>query len=78
MLPLSAAAIPSISPLPKFEEFFEINLNSEEVESIGGFALKKFGHLPKVGESFEDYDLRFTVTSADQRKIKKITVLMKR
>ena len=34
----------------------------------------KFGHLPKVGESFEDYDLRFTVTSADQRKIKKITV----
>ena len=60
--------------IEKFEEFFEINLNSEEVESIGGFALKKFGHLPKVGESFEDYDLRFTVTSADQRKIKKITV----
>ena len=60
--------------IEKFEEFFEINLNSEEVESIGGFVLKKFGHLPKVGESFEDYDLRFTVTSADQRKIKKITV----
>ena len=60
--------------IEKFEEFFEINLNSEEVESIGGFALKKFSHLPKVGESFEDYDLRFTVTSADQRKIKKITV----
>jgi len=56
------------------DEFFEINLNSQEVESIGGFVLKKFGHLPKVGESFEDYDLRFTVTSADQRKIKKITV----
>ena len=60
--------------IEKFEEFFEINLNSQEVESIGGFVLKKFGHLPKVGESFEDYDLRFTVTSADQRKIKKITV----
>ena len=28
----------------------------------------------RVGESIEDYDLRFTVTSADQRKIKKNTV----
>ena len=58
----------------KFEEFFEIGLNCPEVESLGGFILKEFGHLPKVGESIQVENLELIVTSADQRKIKKITV----
>ena len=36
--------------------------------------LKEFGHLPKVGESIKIFNLELIVTSADQRKIKKITV----
>ena len=36
--------------------------------------LKEFGHLPKVGEKILVDNLEMTVTSADQRKIKKITV----
>ena len=36
--------------------------------------LKEFGHLPKVGESIKVSNLELIVTSADQRKIKKITV----
>ena len=55
-------------------EFFEISLNCPEVESLGGFILKEFGHLPKVGESIQVENLELIVTSADQRKIKKITV----
>jgi len=41
---------------------------------LGGFILKEFGHLPKVGESIQVENLELIVTSADQRKIKKITV----
>ena len=58
----------------KFEEFFSKKLNCPEVESLGGFVLKEFGHLPKVGEKILVDNLEMTVTSADQRKIKKITV----
>ena len=36
--------------------------------------LKKIGHLPKVGEIINLPKLDLVVTSADQRKIKKITV----
>jgi len=58
----------------KFEEFFSHELNCPDVESLGGFVLKEFGHLPKVGEKIEVGNLEMTITSADQRKIKKITV----
>ena len=58
----------------KFEAFFSKELNCPEVESLGGFVLKEFGHLPKVGEKIVVENLEMTVTSADQRKIKKITV----
>ena len=58
----------------KFEEFFSIQLNCPEVETLGGFILKEIGHLPKVGEKIQVDHLEMIVTSADQRKIKKITV----
>ena len=58
----------------KFEEFFSIHLDCPEVETLGGFMLKEIGHLPKVGEKIQVDYLEMIVTSADQRKIKKITV----
>ncbi|RPG42564.1 MAG: CBS domain-containing protein [Gammaproteobacteria bacterium TMED112] len=58
----------------KFEDFFLCKLNCPDVETLGGFVLKEFGHLPKVGEKIQVGPLEMTVTSADQRKIKKITV----
>ena len=66
--------VSSIIEKEKFEEFFNIELNCPEAESLGGFVLKEFGHLPKVGESIKVSNLELIVTSADQRKIKKITV----
>lgn len=58
----------------KFEEFFTFQLNCPDVETLGGFVLKEIGHLPKVGEKIQAGSLEMIVTSADQRKIKKITV----
>ena len=66
--------VSSIIEKEKFEDFFDIKLNCPEAESLGGFVLKEFGHLPKVGESIKVSNLELIVTSADQRKIKKITV----
>lgn len=58
----------------KFEEFFSFQLDCPDVETLGGFVLKEIGHLPKVGEKIQVDSLEMIVTSADQRKIKKITV----
>ncbi len=66
--------VSSVLDRDKFEEFFEVNLNCPEADSIGGFMLKEIGHMPKVGETINFEKLELVVTSADQRKIKKITV----
>ena len=66
--------VSSIIEKEKFEDFFDMKLNCREAESLGGFVLKEVGHLPKVGESIKVSNLELIVTSADQRKIKKITV----
>jgi len=58
----------------KFEEFFSVVLDCPEAESLGGFMLKEIGFLPKIGECLTLEGLELVVTSADQRKIKKITV----
>ena len=58
----------------KFEEFFSCQLNCPDVETLGGFMLKEIGHLPMVGEKIQAGPLEMIITSADQRKIKKITV----
>ena len=66
--------VSSVIEKEKFEKFFDVELNCPDVESLGGFVLKEFGHLPKVGVSIKIFNLELIVTSADQRKIKKITV----
>ena len=58
----------------KFEEFFSVVLDCPEAESLGGFMLKEIGFMPKIGECLTLERLELVVTSADQRKIKKITV----
>ena len=58
----------------KFEEFFSVVLDCPEAESLGGFMLKEIGFMPKIGECLTLEGLELVVTSADQRKIKKITV----
>ena len=66
--------VSSIIEKEKFEDFFDVELDCPDAESLGGFVLKEFGHLPKVGESIKVSNLELIITSADQRKIKKLTV----
>ncbi len=56
-------------------EEFDIDLPEEEdFDTIGGFVFSHLGYVPKSGESFEYENLRFTVVSAEERKIKVIRI----
>lgn len=53
----------------------EMNLpESEDYDTIGGFIFSHLGCIPKTGKSFDYENRRFTITSAEPRKIKKITI----
>lgn len=54
---------------------FELSLpEDEDYETIGGFVFSRLGYIPKTNESFEYENLRFTIASAEARRIKRIKI----
>lgn len=50
-----------------------INIESEEVDTIGGYLSLQAGHVPAVNETFAIADWEFTVIEADTKQIHKIS-----
>jgi putative hemolysin len=50
-------------------EQLELGLPEGDYQTIGGFALNLFGHLPKEGEQIVYDDLRFVVAEAKENKV---------
>ncbi len=54
---------------------FELNLpEDEDYDTIGGFVFSHLGYIPKTGESFDYENLKFTITFAEPRRIKRIRI----
>jgi putative hemolysin len=57
----------------------ELNLpEDEDYDTIGGFVFSRLGYIPKAGESFDYENLKFSITSAEPRRIKHIRIQKKR
>ncbi len=52
----------------------EMELESEEFDTIGGYVFGLFGRQPKREEKIESGGLRFTVAESDGRRIKKLKI----
>ena len=54
---------------------FDLNLpEDEDYETVGGFVFSCLGYIPKANESFDYENLKFTIASAEARKIKRIKI----
>ena len=62
-------SVRALTPLPEFNEYFDTDFESEDVETIGGYLLGQIGHLPERGESIAVDDLTFKVLNADSRQV---------
>lgn len=58
-----------------FNEYFSLNLSEDLSESLGGLITKTLGHLPKTGETVIIDDIKFSVLSADNRRVKLIELI---
>ena len=61
--------VKAITPLQEINSYFNLNISSEEFDTIGGLVLNKFGHLPKRGETIEIDDFNVKILRSDQRRI---------
>jgi magnesium and cobalt transporter len=61
--------IKATMPIEDFNEYFHVNLRTDEFDTIGGLVLKAFGYLPKRGETIKVKNFAFRVLHSDQRRI---------
>jgi magnesium and cobalt transporter len=67
-------AVKALTPIDEFNDLFGTDLNDDEVDTVGGLVMTRFGHLPGRGEVVEIDELSFKVTSADNRRIIQLQV----
>jgi CBS domain containing-hemolysin-like protein len=54
---------------------FRLSLpENEDYDTVGGFVLSYLGYIPRAGVSFDYDNLRFSISSAESRRIKRITI----
>jgi len=55
-------------------ELFPITLPEGDYETLGGFLLEQFGHIPHPGEILHFRNMTFTVLSSDERSIGRVEI----
>jgi CBS domain containing-hemolysin-like protein len=56
-------------------EEFELKLpEDEDYDTLGGFVFSHLGYIPKTGETFDYEDVKFMITAAEPRRIKRVRI----
>lgn len=63
--------------LNDFNDLLEVELPTEESDTLGGFVFTTLGHVPDVGESLEFGNLTLRVETIEGRRLRKIHVVRK-
>lgn len=66
--------VKATTTIEDFNEYFDLEFDDEEFDTIGGIVLKAFGHLPERGESVAIKELEFKVLNADSRRVRLLQV----
>jgi CBS domain containing-hemolysin-like protein len=62
-------------PIEELEEHFNISVEREKFETVGGLIYHLSGRIPSVGEVIENHSLVFTVLEGDERRIAKVRIV---
>ena len=60
--------------IDQMREHLSLSLPEGDFETLGGFLLEQFGHIPKPGETITYQNYTFTIASADERSIGEVSV----
>jgi len=66
--------VKALTPIDDFNEQFDTKLEDDEVDTIGGYVLRKLGHLPQRGEVTAFAGYQFKMVNVDKRQIHMLRV----
>lgn len=61
-------------PVDELEEHFDIQVERDKFDSVGGLIFHLTGRIPTNGEIVEGVGLQLTIIEADERKIKQVRI----
>lgn len=61
-------SVSALTPLEEFNKFYNLKLDDEMSETIGGYLAIQFGHVPVVNEEFAVDGIVIRVTKATERR----------
>lgn len=61
--------ISGLTPIHDVEEQLDIEIQNDEVSTIGGLVTGELGHIPKQGEGLDAYGMHIQVVEVDDRRV---------
>ena len=59
----------ALTPIEDFNDYFGVDFEDDEFDTIGGLIVHHLGHVPQRGEKIEFGRFRFIVLRTDQRRV---------
>lgn len=72
LLPDGTTIVDAKLPIEEFEQLFEIEVEREKFDTVGGLIFYLVGRIPRAGDEVCCYGIRLTVLSAGERRIGKL------
>jgi CBS domain containing-hemolysin-like protein len=69
------AVVDARMPVDKFNEEFNVGINAEGFDTLGGFLFSRLGRIPVAGDLVVEKGLRMQVATTAGRRIKKVNVM---
>ncbi|WP_434150815.1 HlyC/CorC family transporter [Methylocaldum gracile subsp. desertum] len=66
----------ALTPIDEFNDYFYVDFNDDEFDTIGGLIVHQLGHVPKRGEKVEIDRFRFIVLRADSRRVHLLKLIL--
>lgn len=70
--PDGSTVIDARLPMEEFEQFFEIEVERDKFDTVGGLIFFLLGRVPRTGDEVSSSGIRLTVLSAGERRIGKL------
>lgn len=65
----------ALTRIDEFNEYFDVDLDDDDYETIGGLIMRQFGRMPRRGEAVSHAGFRFRIVQADRRRIHRVEVV---
>jgi len=66
--------VSGLIPIEEFNEKFDTSFSNKELDTLGGIVLQNFSRFPKLNDSIVIEDIRFVISSLENKRISSIKV----